>query len=84
MNIAGVLEGKAIHNKSSSKYRTGLIIAFLAPNYTFAEHTFVTRNSNQATRHSPLGSMDGWARDYHTHIPLLLNTLVFCESNLVE
>lgn len=38
----------------------------MAPNYTFAGHTFVTRNFNQATRHSPL------AQVYHTYIPLLL------------
>ena len=56
-NVADCLKVR-LHNKSSSKHRTGLIIAFLAHNYTVAGHT---GNSNQAARRSPPGGMDGWA-----------------------
>ena len=59
-NVADYLKVR-LHNKLSTKQRKGPIVAF---NYTFAGHTFVTRNSNQTTRHSPPGGVDGWAQDY--------------------
>ena len=36
----------------------------LDTNYLFAGVAFVTRNSNQTTRRSPPGGVDGWAWDY--------------------
>ena len=57
-----------LHNKLSSKQRKDLIITFLAQLlsrvHTFAGHTFMTRNSNQTTRRSPLGDGDSWVWDY--------------------
>ena len=51
-NVADCLKVR-LHNQSSSKQRTGLIIASLA-----------IINSNQTTRCSPPRGVDSWARDY--------------------
>ena len=59
-----LLEGKAtqqIEQQTENRSDNCILGTII---YAYARHTSVTRNSNQATRHSLPGGVDNWAQDY--------------------
>ena len=67
-----------LHIESSSKLKTYLILVNLGTIIMFTGHAFVTRNSNETTKHSLPGDVEGGAQDYKGQDEKLYSKIFRC------